>query len=82
MEWTRSKKSIWLFHRALQPMSVHPTPTNPPPEATPMKTFLAIYTGSPESMEQWKSLDASTREARGAAHDFGIDLDRVHVVSR
>lgn len=29
-----------------------------------MKTFLAIYTGSPESMEQWKSLDASTREAR------------------
>jgi len=32
-----------------------------------MKTFLAIYTGSPESMEQWKALDAKTREAREKA---------------
>jgi hypothetical protein len=29
-----------------------------------MKTFLAIYTGSPAGMEAWKALDADTRAAR------------------
>lgn len=32
-----------------------------------MKTFLAIYTGSPESMDKWKALDAKTREEREKA---------------
>ena len=32
-----------------------------------MKTFLAIFTGSPESMENWKSLDAAQREAKEKA---------------
>jgi hypothetical protein len=35
-----------------------------------MKTFLAIYTGSPASMDAWKALDADTRAARERA---GID---------
>jgi hypothetical protein len=29
-----------------------------------MKTFLAIYTGSPEGMEAWRALDDATRAAR------------------
>jgi hypothetical protein len=29
-----------------------------------MKTFLAIYTGSPAGMEAWQALDADTRAAR------------------
>jgi len=29
-----------------------------------MKTFLAIFTGSPSGMEAWKALDADTRAAR------------------
>ena len=32
-----------------------------------MKTFLAIFTGSPEAMDEWKSLDAAQREAREKA---------------
>ena len=32
-----------------------------------MKTFLAVFTGSPESMEKWKSLDAAQREAKEKA---------------
>jgi hypothetical protein len=29
-----------------------------------MKTFLAIYTGSPKGMEEWKALDPDIRAAR------------------
>ena len=29
-----------------------------------MKTFLAIYTGSPAGMDDWKALDATQRAAR------------------
>lgn len=29
-----------------------------------MKTFMAVFTGSPESMGAWKSLDAAEREKR------------------
>lgn len=32
-----------------------------------MKKFLAIYTGTPAAMEQWRSLDAATRQQREAA---------------
>ena len=32
-----------------------------------MKNFLAIFTGSPAAMEQWKSLDAKTRQEREKA---------------
>ena len=32
-----------------------------------MKNFLAIFTGSPAAMEQWKSLDAKTRQEREQA---------------
>ncbi|HEY0659917.1 MAG TPA: hypothetical protein VGD21_01125 [Lysobacter sp.] len=32
-----------------------------------MKTFLAIYTGSAASMDNWKALDAKTREEREKA---------------
>ena len=32
-----------------------------------MKNFLAIFTGSPEAMEAWKSLDAAQREAKEKA---------------
>ena len=32
-----------------------------------MKTFLAIFTGSPEAMEAWKALDAAQREAKEKA---------------
>jgi leucyl aminopeptidase (aminopeptidase T) len=29
-----------------------------------MKNYLAIFTGTPEGMEQWKALDADTRARR------------------
>lgn len=29
-----------------------------------MKTFMAVFTGSPESMDAWKSLDAAERQKR------------------
>jgi hypothetical protein len=32
-----------------------------------MKTFLAIFTGSPEAMEEWKALDPAQREAKEKA---------------
>lgn len=32
-----------------------------------MKTFLAIYTGSPSSFDAWKSMDAAQREAKEKA---------------
>lgn len=32
-----------------------------------MKTFLAIFTGSPEAMDGWKSLDAAQRQAKEKA---------------
>lgn len=32
-----------------------------------MKNFLAIFTGSPEGMDQWKSLSAETRQQREQA---------------
>ena len=32
-----------------------------------MKNFLAIFTGSPEAMDAWKSLDAAQREAKEKA---------------
>ena len=32
-----------------------------------MKNFLAIFTGSAASMDQWKSLDAKTRQEREQA---------------
>ena len=32
-----------------------------------MNTFLAIFTGSPEAMDEWKSLDPAQREAREKA---------------
>ena len=32
-----------------------------------MKNFLAIFTGSPEAMEAWKSLDTAQREAKEKA---------------
>ena len=32
-----------------------------------MKTYLAMFTGSPASMDAWKTLDTATREAREKA---------------
>ena len=32
-----------------------------------MKTFLAVYTGSPAGMEAWKALDAAQRQAKEEA---------------
>jgi leucyl aminopeptidase (aminopeptidase T) len=32
-----------------------------------MKTFLAVYTGSPAGMEAWKALDAAQRQAKEKA---------------
>ena len=32
-----------------------------------MKHFLAVYTGSPSSMDAWKSMDAAQREAKEKA---------------
>jgi hypothetical protein len=32
-----------------------------------MNTFLAIFTGSPQAMDEWKSLDPAQREAREKA---------------
>ena len=32
-----------------------------------MKTFLAIFTGSPEAMAEWKSLEPAQREAKEKA---------------
>ena len=32
-----------------------------------MKTFLAVYTGSPAGMEAWKALDAAQRQDREQA---------------
>ncbi len=32
-----------------------------------MKTFLAVFTGSPEAMEAWKALDPAQREAKEKA---------------
>ena len=32
-----------------------------------MKTFLAVYTGTPAGFERWKNLDEATRKAREGA---------------
>lgn len=32
-----------------------------------MKTFLAVFTGSPEAMEAWKAMDPAQREAKEKA---------------
>jgi hypothetical protein len=32
-----------------------------------MKTFLAVYTGTPAGFERWKGLDEATRKAREAS---------------
>ena len=32
-----------------------------------MKTFLAVYTGSPAAMDAWKSMDPAQREAKEKA---------------
>ena len=32
-----------------------------------MKTFLAVYTGTPAGFERWKNLDEATRKAREAS---------------
>ena len=32
-----------------------------------MKTFLAVFTGSPDAMEAWKALDPAQREAKEKA---------------
>jgi hypothetical protein len=32
-----------------------------------MKTFLAVYTGTPEGLARWKDLDEATRKSREAS---------------
>ena len=32
-----------------------------------MKTFLAVFTGSPHAMDEWKSMDPAQREAKEKA---------------
>jgi hypothetical protein len=44
-----------------------------------MKTFLAIYTGSPSGMEAWKSMDATQRATKEKA---GVEAWKNWVTAR